>query len=85
MSRKRFPRVARLPRVAATVKVPKLPPLRYGLFTPDGQLVRVIETSDPRERICRTFNELRYLASEPIARPIIDDSEATPRRKAVSQ
>jgi hypothetical protein len=82
---KKFPRVARLPRSAGTVKVPKLPPLRYGLFTPEGQLVRVCETSDPRNRICSTFNGLRYLASDAIARPITDDTQAALRRKAVSQ
>ncbi len=86
MSRSRFPRLAaQLRRAIAPVPVQKLPPLRYGLFSPDGQLVKVCETSDPRQQICKTFNEMRQFDTDSIARPITNDAEAAPRRKAVSQ
>ena len=75
-NRIRFPRAARLPAAATPIPAAKLPPLRYGLFTPEGRLIKVYETPDPRYRICRTFNQMRLLDSEAIARPLTEGGDA---------
>jgi hypothetical protein len=89
MSRSNFPRVAK--RTIARPKKPrvvKLPPLMYGIYDTDGELLRVSEVDDPRARICTVFNELESrLNNDHIALPIIDEAKPriTRRRKAVAQ
>ena len=83
--RKRFPRVSKRtmlkPGKPAVAKLPKLPMAIYR----EGELVNVVNTDDPRERICNTFNEVNPLYGLYMV-PMADDAGVSQRgsRKAVA-